>query len=87
MRLLIVILIMLLLIIGMVTVVPAQSYHRTRYKPVDSKPATYQAHTRGYKNVVFIRKLKQKKQYAAHRRNVRRSERKLKPSPIYFRRS
>ena len=87
MRLLIVIILMLFIILGVVIVVPAQSYHRKKYRELHDRPATYQAHTRGYKNVVFIRKLKQKKQYAAHRRNVRRSERKLKPSPIYFRRS
>lgn len=83
MRLLIVILIMLLLIVSTIAAI-GQSYHGTKYKKIHDKPATYHTHTRGYKNVEFIRKLKQAKQYREHRRNVKRGERKLKPSPLYF---
>lgn len=84
MRLIITIIFMVIIIVLTVIIVPAQSYHVKKYGKLHDKPATYHTHTRGYKNVEFIRKLKQRKQYRQHRRNVRRGESKLKPSPLYF---
>jgi hypothetical protein len=78
---------LILLIMAIAIVTPAQSYHRNKYRELHDRPATYHAHTRGYKNVRFIERLKQTKQYSKHRRNIRRGERKLKPSPLYFTKS